>query len=330
MMWCAVMAGCGCKPQSKPPVAAATLDAGASRDAAASADAAEPVASTLDSQVATWMCRASPCPWGTTQSNHAVVWPANAGALDQRLGYRVSAAIYLPAAKANGADIAIETGSATAYAGPPAAVSHRTLATIAAGQALHVTGLADGEVLSVQSDAPFRYRAALHPGSSPPSTPPPNKPPPGTPPPNKPPPGDAGVGRVVRSIAARWRCNKVPGCFSDPWTGAVITWPEWAALQSNGRTGNVSRSVFSVVGEPLYPYMGPWSEGCEVTAEAGTVQVVEWVHGAETWRSTVLKPGESHVIHLVPPENGSLIEAAEGVTSFRVSLRNCTPQRIQP
>jgi hypothetical protein len=135
---------------------------------------------------------------------------------------------------------------------------------------------------------------------------------------------------VVRSIAARWRCNPVPGCFSDPWTGAVIAWPKGTADQSNGRSGNVSRSVFSVAGEPLYAYMGAWAEGCEVNAESGTVQVVEWQHGAEQWRSTVLQPGDYHVIHLVPPENGALIEAAEGVTSFSVSLRDCTPQRIKP
>ena len=318
--WALGIVAAGCKPQSQPPVAVApkhdavadiaVLDAGAPPEAAPR---------TLASQLVTWTCTGTPCPWGSSLSNHAVVWPASSGPFATRLGYTVSAAIYLPAAQADGADFSVETGTATVHAGSLAAVTHRVLATIKANESLHVSGIASGEVVSVQGNAPFTYRVALHPA------PPPNQPPPQNPP--RPP--DSG-GRVVNSIAARWPCNKVPGCFSDPWTGAVITWPAWSAKQSNGRSGNVSRSVFSVAGEPLYPYMGAWAEGCEVTAEAGAVQVVEWQHGAEQWRSTVLQPGESHVIHLIPPENGALIEAVEGVTSFRVSLRNCTPQRIEP
>jgi len=307
----------GCKPQSKPPVTLPSQDAGAV-DVAAPDAAAPPETGTATqpSQLVTWTCTGNPCPWGSSQSNHAVVWPASARALATRLGYTVSAAIYLPAAQANGADLAIETGTATVHAGLPSAVSHRVLATLKAGESFRVSAVASGEVVSVQGDAPFRYRATLHPAA------PPDQPP-------RRPPGSGG-GRLVRSIAARWRCNKVPGCFSDPWTGAVIAWPEGTANQSNGRPGNVSRSVFSVAGEPLYPYMGAWAEGCDVTAESGIVQVVEWQHGAEQWRSTTLHPGESNVIHLVPPENGALIEAAEGVNRFSVTLRDCTPQRIQP
>lgn len=137
-------------------------------------------------------------------------------------------------------------------------------------------------------------------------------------------------GPVVHSIAARWRCHHTPGCFSDPWPGSVIAWPAWAAHQSNGRSGNVLRFVYSTRGEPLHPYMGPWAQGCEVTAESGTVKVVEWKRGSEQWRETVLHPGQSHVIALVPPEDGALIEGPDDSSSFSVSLRNCTPQRIQP
>jgi hypothetical protein len=133
---------------------------------------------------------------------------------------------------------------------------------------------------------------------------------------------------VVRSIAARWRCHNTPGCFSDPWTGSVIAWPEWAAYQSNGRTGNVLRFVYSTRGEPLHAYMGAWANGCEVTAESGLPKVVEWKRGSEQWRETVLHPGESHVIALVPPEDGALIEGPDDSSSFSVSLRNCTPQRL--
>ncbi|HEX8109286.1 MAG TPA: hypothetical protein VF516_16250, partial [Kofleriaceae bacterium] len=136
-------------------------------------------------------------------------------------------------------------------------------------------------------------------------------------------------GPVIRSIPARWRCHKTPGCFSDPWPGSVIVWPAWAAYQDNGRTGNVLRFVYSTKGEPLYPYMGPWAHGCEVTAESGMVNVVEWKRGSDQWRETVLGPGESHVIALVPPEDGALIEGADDSSLFSVSLRGCTPQRIE-
>jgi hypothetical protein len=135
---------------------------------------------------------------------------------------------------------------------------------------------------------------------------------------------------VRRSTRALWRCNRTPGCFSEPWTGAVIAWPAWSAHQSNGRTGNVLRYVYTTGGKPLYPYMGAWAEGCKVTAASGAVVVVEWQRGASEWRETKLGPGESHVIHLVPPEDGALIESPEGTQEFSVSLDSCTPQQIQP
>jgi hypothetical protein len=345
----AAASAAACKPRSKAPVAvspdavareSAAADAApvASALDAAPADAAPPDVSTGSSQLATWTCTGNPCPWGATQSNQALVWPAAMGALATRLGYTVSAAIYLPATKANGVEIAVETGTATVHAGLPGDPSHRALATVAAGQAFRVNGLAAAEVVSVQNEAPFRYRATFYPAGAPEapgtSTTPPTPAPTPTPtrPPEKPPhrpPGMTG-GRVVLAIPALWKCHKTPGCFSDPWPGAAITWPAWSAHQGNGRTGNVLRFVYSVRGEPLYPYMGAWAEGCEVTAVTGAVQVVEWQYGAEQWRSTLLAPGEYHIIHLVPPENSALIEAAENTTSFSVALQNCDPKRIAP
>lgn len=341
----AVASAVACKPQSKASVAVSadtvSRDAAAAPVATAPPDAAAPDAppapevATGSSQLVTWTCTGSPCPWGASQKNQAIVWPPAMAALATRLGYAVSAAIYLPAPKANGVEIAIETGTATLHAGLPGDPSHRTLAAVAAGQAFRVNGLAAAEVLSVQNEAPFRYRATFFPPEPPGSatTPPPPTPTPTpTKPPEKPPrrpPGDAG-GRLVRAIPALWKCHKTPGCFSDPWPGAAISWPEWSAHQGNGRTGNVLRFVYSIGGEPLYPYMGAWAEGCEVTAVSGAVQVVEWQYGAEQWRSTLLAPGEYHIIHLVPPENSALIEAAENTTSFSVRLQNCNPKRIAP
>ena len=252
------------------------------------------------SQTATWTCTSSPCPWGNTLTGDALVWPDGAGAIATRLGYTVSPAIYLPSTRANGARIAIDTGTASAFAGRPSDDSHRFLTTIAAGQSYDVDGLAAGEVLSVQSDAPFGYRAWL-------------------PPPGSDPPPDA-----IQAVPAFWRCN-VPECSGADWTGAVINWPSWAAYQSNARAGDQSRSVFAGDGTPLYPYMGAWAQGCQVTAVSGTVLIIEWQRGTDTWRATWLSPGQSHTIDLVPPEDGAMIETDDGMTSFSVTLANCTP-----
>jgi len=155
----------------------------------------------------------------------------------------------------------------------------------------------------VQSDAPFSYRVQLR--DTDPTT------------------GDD----VVHAIAASWVCN-VPTCSGAPWTGAVINWPDWAAYPDNARAGFQSRSVFASDGTPLFPYMGRWAEGCEVTDVSGPVLIIEWQRGTDVWRETLLQPGQSHTIHLVPPEDGAMIETLDAVSSFSVSLKHCTPQAL--
>lgn len=291
------------------PEAGVPADAGTALDAIETPDAGLPDGTVNASQIVRWTCTGSPCPWGTSLSGHALVWPANVETVRTRLGYTVSAGIYLPANRANGATISTVTGEASAYAGLPSDSSHRRLGTIKAGETLLVTGLASREVMSVQADSEFRYHATL-------------------PPPSGPAPVDE-PGPVIESAQAFWRCN-IPDCHGTDWTGAVITWPSWAAYQSNARTGEMSRSVFAADGTPLYPYMGAWAEGCEVTAKTGTVLIIEWQRGTNAWRATSLNPRQSHVIHLASPENGAMIESDEGSSGFSVSLRNCTPQPILP
>jgi hypothetical protein len=184
------------------------------------------------------------------------------------------------------------------------------LATVTAGQTYQVAGLASREILSVQADSAFTYRATLPPLREPDRD------------------DDPGARRVIPSTQAFWRCN-APGCSGSAWTGAVIAWPAELAHQSNARSGDASRSVFSADGKPLYPYMGAWAQGCKVTAESGVVQVVEWQRGAEVWRGTWLFPGESRVIDLVSREDGALIETYDGSSGFTVSLSHCTPQPIE-
>src|SRR5262245_24327752 len=69
---------------------------------------------TSTSELATWTCTGSPCPWGSSLDGQAVVWPASSGAVSQRLGYTVSGGIYLVAPRANGATLTVVSGSAQA------------------------------------------------------------------------------------------------------------------------------------------------------------------------------------------------------------------------
>jgi hypothetical protein len=206
--------------------------------------------------------------------------------------------------------IAIATGTATAYAGLPGASSHRVLATITPGDPYEIEGVSASEVVSVQSGEFFTYEiTAGEPGE-------PEEP-------GEPwEPGDA-----IQSLLAFWHCN-IPECDGSPWSSAVISWPSWAAYQSNNRSGNSSRSVFSHEGKPLYPYMGSWADGCEVTAVSGTVLIIEWQRGTDVWRETFLEPGQTHVIDLAAPEDGAMIESFEGSPGFSVTLQNCNPQPL--
>lgn len=133
----------------------------------------------------------------------------------------------------------------------------------------------------------------------------------------------------VSSIPSFWRCN-LPGCTAADWVGGVIAWPEWAAFEDNARSWTNSRTVYDAQDVKLYPYMGPWADGCEITAVSGLVLVIEWERGTDVWRETYLNPGQSHTISLVPPENNAMIETLDSVAyaDFSVSLNNCNPQPI--
>jgi uncharacterized repeat protein (TIGR01451 family) len=135
--------------------------------------------------------------------------------------------------------------------------------------------------------------------------------------------------QIVTSVTGYWKCD-VSNCFGDPWVAELITWPSWAAYANNARTGFYSRTVYSASGAKLYPYMGAWADGCEVTAVTGTVLIVEWQRGTDQWRGTFIDPGETHVINLVGSEDNALIESADNAPQFSVRLRNCTPPPPDP
>jgi hypothetical protein len=254
------------------------------------------------STLVTWDCTSTPCPWGSSLTGHALVWPAEADANTVRFGYTTSHGIYLRGNRANGTQVTVDTGTASVFAGAPGAGSHRLLATLSAGQSYTAAGIAQAEGLSVQADDPFTYHATVGPLVSLPEG-------------------------AYKSVYALWQCN-IEHCSGPPWTGAVIDWPSWAAYQSNGRSGNESRSVFTAEGTPLYPYMGSWANGCKVTARTGNVLIIEWERGRENWREIWLNPGESHTITLTAPENNAMIEAEDNSPGFTVDLENCTPQPL--
>jgi hypothetical protein len=257
----------------------------------------------------TWACTSSPCPWGESTTGYALEWPADSDAVTARLGYTTSKPIYLPWQQANGTVIAINAGSAASvYAGLPGAPSHRVLATIYAGTTYEVSGVAPGEVISVQANGAFSYEVSLAQ-----STPDPD-----------PPVLDP---NLMYSIPAYWYCD-IAECSGPPWTGRVINWPSWAAYSSNARAGSQSRTVYSDSGQLLTPYMGAWANGCEVTAHHGQVLIIEWERGTDVWRETYIQPGETHVIQLTGAEDGALIESNDYEGEFAISVSNCTPQPL--
>jgi hypothetical protein len=261
------------------------------------------------SSLVNWTCTGSTCPWGSPFSNHAIVWSEFPDALSARLGYSTSAGVYLPAAAAKGLSIKVTAGTATVYAGPPDAISHRTIAKLTAGQSYRVLGLGSGEVISVQNETAFAFETVRADDAAAPAL---------TMPP----------GGVVNSVSASWRCN-IDQCHGGDWKGSVIAWPAGSAYDSNGRAGDDSRSVYSNAGELLYPYMGRWAHGCEVTAKSGVVLIVEWQRGTDRWRSTLLSPGDRHTIRLKSHEDGALIETEDNSTApFSVSFKNCNPQTV--
>jgi len=286
-------------------------------------DPEDPIPNDNESHLATWSCTGDPCPWGSSTQGQALVWPDAANPVRNRFGYTVDKGVYLPAAAANGTRIWIDSGSAGIYAGTPDG-SHRALVTISAGETYEVSGLAAGEVLSVQSSDTFTFRLGT--AGTPPDEeePPPGEEPPGEEPPGEEnPPGDD----ALHSKAAYWRCN-TPGCNAGDWIGAVISWPSATAYSSNNRTGEASRTVYSAAGQVLHPYMGSWADGCKVTARSGTVLIIEWERGSDVWRETYLNPGEAHVIDLVGSENGAMIETYDFGPAFSVDVENCTAQPL--
>jgi hypothetical protein len=251
-----------------------------------------------NSQMTTWSCAGAPCPWGASVNAHAAAWPASAQPVNNQLGYLASRNIYLPAQLANGSELWLASGTAEVFAVTLDSNADRFLGQIWAGGTLEIGGLAPDEFLAVYSGAPFSYEIALFDG-----------------------PAD-----TIHAQLAYWSCN-TPGCTRPDLVGPVIAWPEWSAYSSNNRAGQNSMSVFAPDGSSLHPYMASWANGCQVTVVYGTVIIVEWQRGSETWRETWLSPGDVHTISLSLPEDGAMLETFDS-PGFGITLANCTPQPL--
>jgi len=290
-----------------PPRSAARLLAAATLGlclAVASGTQAQAQDQALSASSVTWTCTGEPCPWGSSSSGHALVWPDALEAVRSRLGYTTSAPIYLPAARANGLTLTLRDGSANVYVGKLDAGFHRVIASLQRGESLDIEDLASDEVVSVQSNADFELSLRE--------------------------PDDGSYypeGKVIPSIHAFWRCTQ-PGCNDPDWLGEVINWPSWAAYHTNARSSWNSRAVFDGEGNALYPYMGRWAEGCKVTAHSGLVLIIEWKRGEDVWRETRVYPGQTHTITLREGEDNAMIETVDGEPGFSVSLENCDPKPL--
>ncbi len=255
--------------------------------------------------VVTWNCmNENFCPWGVSTTGYAVNWGSGTDAVNRRLGYTTSHGIYLPAERANGAVVTADSGQVSLFAGRPDEQSHRNVGVLVPGQSITVSGLKAGEVLSAQSDYAFTFHVSV-PDSATPA------------------PSDGSI----YSVLASWKCN-VPDCGAADWVGSTLTWPSWAAYSTNDRSGDRSRTAYGSDGNLLYPYMGSWANGCQVTAKTGNVLIIEWQRGEDVWRETWLTPGETYTIQLISPEDGALIEAEDYSPGFSVALSNCTPQPL--
>jgi hypothetical protein len=253
------------------------------------------------SQQVSWVCTGSPCPWGTTLTGYALVWPEEMGAQSGRLGYTTSAGIYLAAALAAGLTVEISEGSVALYAGLPDAPSHRALATVSAGDSFVVSGLAAGEVVSAQSDGPFTHTltpaplptatatAALPTATAtalPSVTPTASPQASATTTPESPGPA------ASSSQEVSWVCTGSPCPWGTTLAGSALVWPEEMGAQS-GRLGYTTSAGIYLA--------ATLAAGLTVEIGEGVVALYAGLPDAPSHQMlAALAAGESYVIGALP------------------------------
>jgi hypothetical protein len=281
----------------------------------AAAPASAQTTSTGTSQSVVWNCTSSPCPWGSTDSSIALVWPQNSGATSARHGYTTTKPVYLPAYAANGAVVQLNSGTASLYAGLPLGGSHRVLTSMAAGGIFTVSGLAEGEVLSVQSGSSFSYQITLPTVSPPPTTPPPTTPPPTTPPPTTPPPAT-----VLQSVAVTWTCTSSPCPWGATDSGIALEWPNVPEriTQRYGYTTN--KGV----------YLGAArANGATLTLRSGSAGIYAGTVGAQHRLLTTISAGGTYTVSGLAANEMLSVQAGAHFT-YELTLAPYTPPPPSP
>jgi hypothetical protein len=276
-----------------------------------------------NSENVVWNCTGSPCPWGSTDSGLTLVWPQNSGATSIRHGYTTTKPVYLPAYAANGAVVKLNSGTATLYAGAPLGGSHRTLTTISAGGIFTVTGLGDGEVLSVQGGSAFSWQVTLPTVSPPPSNPPPTEPPPSEPPPSNPPPSNpppTTPPATLSSVAVTWSCTGSPCPWGATDSGIAIEWPN-VPERVNQRYGyTTSKGV----------YLGAArANGATITLLSGTAGVYAGTANAQHRMITTLAPGGTLTVSGLAAGEILSVQSSSAFT-YQLTLPAYTPPPPTP
>ena len=280
----------------------------------AAAPAFAQTTSTGNSETVLWNCTGSPCPWGSTDSSIALVWPQNSGATSARHGYTTTKPVYLPAYAANGAIVQLDSGTAALYAGLPLGGSHRMLTSMAAGGVFTVSGLADGEVLSVQSAGEFSYQVTL-PTVSPPATPPPTTPPPTTPPPTVPPPSTESS-----SVDVTWTCTSSPCPWGETDSGIALEWPNVPERISQRYGYTTSKGV----------YLGATrANGTTITLRSGNAGVYAGPINAQHHLLVNLSAGGTYTVSGLADNEILSVQSGANFT-YDVTLPSYTPPPPSP
>lgn len=216
------------------------------------------------SQQISLTCTGSPCPWGSSLTSHAAVWPAAENPTTTRLGYTASAGIYLPASVGNRTTVKVVSGSATLYAGAPGASSHRALVTLSGGQQYSVTELLSDEVLSAQGDSSFTYEVTIAPAPPPP------------------PPGAPGSQFVT------WTCTGTDCPWGATSMGHALVWP----AAGNPITARLGYTTSAAVYLPR-----SYANGATVTIVSGTATLYAGLPYGPSHRAIVaLTPGDAYTV----------------------------------
>lgn len=250
----------------------------------------------LSSQFVTLNCTSSPCPWGPAPGSNAIVWPATAATVTNRLGYTATDNVYLQYDYANGSTITVNSGSANLNAGYPDDTTFRSLGSVNAGESITVSGLVEGEVLVVSnSTASFTYDATV----------------------TEPTPPDPASGPEHTSRLATLTCDGT-NCPAGPSTSTnAIVWPV-SAKPVYHRLDYVSdRAIY---------LPRAYADGAKISIVSGSASVRAGHGNATEFRLLrALNAGETFVVSSANLASGEVISVTSGSQFTFTAELSATP-----